>query len=129
MFDPIRPYLPLVKLAAVAVLCAFLFVGGCRHGEGRKALELAKAQARITSLEASLTDFIETFDKVKAEAKRAKDEAKAQAERQAGEVKAARQDAREYQQRLALTQRELDAAKRDPKCAEQLREPVCVVIY
>lgn len=123
------PHLLPIKLAAGAVLCVFLFVGGCRYGTGKAEAQRVTLQARIMSLETSLTDFIATFDRVNSVAKQAQADADAQRQRANDAVQQAKRERAQYQTRLELIQSDLDKAKRDPKCAEQLREPVCVVIY
>lgn len=124
--DPLKPYSDLIRTGLFFAIVCGAFVVGCQRGEGNKEVELAKAQDRIDSLETSLTGFIDTFDQVNAAAKKAKDEAKAQQERADEALQRARQEADEYQTRLTLIQRDLDKAKRDPKCAEQLRQQLCV---
>ena len=124
--DPLKPYLGLIRAGLFFAMVCGAFVVGCQRGEDNKAEELSKAHNRITSLETSLSGFIDTFDRVNAAAKKAKAEAQAQQARTDQALRAAEQDAREYQSRLSLIQRDLDKAKRDPKCAEQLRQQLCV---
>lgn len=45
MFDPIRPYLTLIKVALAGAIVSVAFVSGCNHGENNKEGEVATANA------------------------------------------------------------------------------------
>lgn len=126
--NPFTPYLLPIKLAAGTVLCALLVKGGCAWQAKLDEATIAKAQARITSLETSLSDHVALYDRMNAKAKQDKVEADAQKALAEQAVQMAERDERDYRSRLALLQADLERAKRDPKCREQLEARLCVVL-
>lgn len=124
MFDPIRPYLPLVYLG----LGIGLFVGGCVHGTGKGQAKADVLQARVDSLNGSLSEFVRVFDDVNAAAKLNAEAAKVQATLATQAVERAEGWAGEYRQRLSEVEGEIDAAKRDPGCRRLLESTSCAVL-
>lgn len=132
--DPIRPYANLIKVLLLCALVAGSFAAGCSRGAaGERAdlvAELSTKDGRIASLERSLRDFIELYDRMNAQAAETVRLADAQASyaKAAAELAAkaeakARAEADAYEQRWA-------EAKRKPDCHALLTtdmEAVCGV--
>lgn len=126
--NALTPYLLPIKVGAGLLVCALLVRGGCAWQANVDAGKLAKAQTRIDSLETSLTNHIAVYDRMNEAGRKAKADAEADAKAATAAAKRAEQEAREYQTRLTLIQRDLDKAARDPKCRQQLEEQLCVVL-
>lgn len=47
LFDPIRPYLALIRVALYALVLCFLFVSGCNYGKGRNQAKVDKLTTEL----------------------------------------------------------------------------------
>lgn len=47
LFDPLRPYLALIRVALYATVLCFLFVSGCNYGKGRSQAKVDKLSAEL----------------------------------------------------------------------------------
>lgn len=127
MFDPIRPYLGLIKAGAVAALLALVFVKGCQHGEARTAEKVAAKDRVIEKKNEALRDAAtalrgaaDRFRAIDAETQRQIDEAVA-ARKRAEDAGKVAQDAAEFAERRSEAfRRNLEHARNNPTCAALL---------
>lgn len=120
-FDPIKPYLTLIKVALGLVIASVVFVGGCNFGENLSAKDLAAKDTELGAAAAELSAAKTALDRVNAETKRRKEEA----ERQRKKAELAEQVAQEAKelldQRTAAFSKELErAGRKSPTCAALL---------
>lgn len=131
MFDALAPYASLLKVALLVMLAVASFVGGCSHGTAtqREAdrAKLDKAAADLRQASAALKASADALYEVDALTRAAQDAAEKQARMSAAAIVAARKDRDTYRDRLAAIEGDLERAKRDPKCAQQLEATSCAI--
>lgn len=120
IFDPIKPYLTLIKAGLVAVVVLATFIGGCNYGEALSAEDLADKDREISAASAELASARDALAKVNAEAERRK----AEAEQAAKDAEAARVAAlnaeKAMRERQVAFDKQLERARRNPTCAAVL---------
>lgn len=131
-FDPLRPYLSLLKWLGFCVVASALVVGGCRHGEkeqakeDRAAIQAAKDEAAGHKAQVSVLSI--RLAAIDAQAAKAKAEADAQAEAAKEAVKRAEQEKAQLRQEIKGIEREIAEAKRDPECNRLMETKLCAVL-
>lgn len=128
MFDALRPYADLLKVALLLTLLTATFIGGCSHGAGKGEAQRVVLEGRVDDLNRALGEFVRVFDDVNATAKANAEAAKAQAVLADKAVERAEQWAGEYRERLTEVEAEIDEAKRDPDCRRLLESKSCAVL-
>lgn len=131
MFDTLAPYASLLKVALAVMLVAASFIGGCSHGTAtqREAdrAKLDKAAGDLRQASAALKASADALYEVDALTRAAQDAAEKQARIAAAAIVAARKDRDTYRARAAAIESDLERAKRDPKCAQQLEATSCAI--
>lgn len=128
MFDWLRPYADLLKVALLLSLLTVTFIGGCSHGTGKGEAKRVVLQARVDDLNRALGEFVRVFDDVNATAKANAEASKAQAALADKAVERAEKWAGEYRERLTEVEAEIEEAKRDPDCRRLLESKSCTVL-
>lgn len=128
-FDPIRPYLGLLKVGAALTIASALFVGGCNHGKRNQAAEdLAEMDGLRHELLVASTELsiaADVLSGISVETKTAETAAAAQAKQAKAAVAAANGRAKDLQAQLAEAEADLERAKREPNCRLLLETPSC----
>ena len=128
----LAPWMLYIKLGLAALLLGGLFVGGCNHGTraqaARDAKALAAAEARVSACKAQVAICAATLATIDQNTAQARREAAEQAKRADEAVKRAAANHVAYLRSMADIEGELSAARRDPACAEQLAETLCVAL-
>lgn len=126
--EAIAPYLSLIKLAALAVLVALAFGGGCSVQSGRDAKAMAKKDRALSeaasALRASSAILREVDAQTQAMAREAAEQVKAakQAEARAAE------GAKALRSELAGINADIAKAKRDPDCKRMMEVRTCALL-
>ena len=120
-FDPIKPYLTLIKVGLGLVIASVLIIGGCNYGKSLSASELAAKDTELGAAAAELSAAKTALESVNAEAKRRKDEAERQRKKAELAAQVAKEAQKQLDERTAAFSKELERARRkSPTCAALL---------
>lgn len=128
ILDPIKPYLPLIKVGAIVLLVLGGVITGCRHGEKNKQGKIDTLTTQVEELSSANKAWADTAKEVK-EQKEAAD--KLAAERDARNKKVEEEIAKLRLQKAkadATFEEQLKKAKEDPTCAQLLKQQLCPLV-
>ena len=88
IFDPLKPYLAIIRIVAYMLLVSFLFVSGCNYGKHKQTVKVAELETALSickDANKASQESIKTLQGINAEyasqgAKQAEDVAQAQKE-------------------------------------------------
>lgn len=136
MLDPMRPYAELLRVAAALLLAGGLFVTGCQHGDGRRAVKdqavIASANKARSFAEADAAKNLRAVNACGLLLEHVNDRTQASIDaaelaRKTASAAASRAEAAaaEGQRRATAAEKALQTAKTTPACRSQLEMQLC----
>lgn len=128
MPDALAPYASLIKWGLIALLSMGLFVSGCNHGENRGERDRVELEDKIELLENANASWAQEAEERTKLA--LKDQESGEQLMKEGSKAADRSEKEQKRTDSAVrdNQNKLDAALRNPKCAELLEMQVCSTV-
>ena len=126
--DPIKPYLSLIKTVLCVGLLVGAFVTGCSHGEGNKQEEVVTLTAQVESLSDANKEWAKTAEEAQRQVVANKRFAKEQYDRAEGLAKDIGKLHIESQKRQDKSDKQLEAADKEPTCVELLERDLCPLV-
>lgn len=120
LFDPIRPYLALIRVALYALAMCFLFVSGCNYGKGRNQAKVDKLTTELQACYQANESQLRTIGDLSSANEAYARQSKEQADKVAKAQKAIESAQKRAEAEITAMEKELaNARKKNPDWASQ----------